>query len=169
MKKAISCLMGVMMLLSIAGAPVLAECQGGHCPLKKQDCGHGDCAKSGCEEKGGCPIAAKVLMKAHFFISNKNEIGLSEDQVAQIKAIKMKTKANMIRAKAEMEIFELELMEKMSQPKLDTEGLNAAIDKASAGWGAGAKATLADYATLKGILSDGQMSKAKEIWAKSEK
>jgi hypothetical protein len=88
---------------------------------------------------------------------------------AEIKAIKLATLKSMIRSKAEMEIFEMELMDKMSQPALDLASLNASIDEASAGWGAGAKATLADYAKLKAVLNEGQMSKAKEIWAKNEK
>lgn len=168
MKKSVGLLLGLLMMLTLAGAPAFADkhCEGGRCPFSdKKDCGQ----DKDCDKKGECPIAAKVLKKADFFLSNKSEIGLSDDQVSQIKAIRLGTLKSMIRSKAEMEIFEMELMDKMSQPSLDLEGLNASIDQASAGWGAGAKATLADYAKLKAILNEGQMTKAKEIWTKKEK
>lgn len=168
MKKSVGVVLGLLMMLSLAAAPAFADnhCEGGRCPFKnKMGCDQG----KDCDKKGECPIAAKVLKKAGFFLSNKAEIGLSEEQVAEIKAIKLATLKSMIRSKAEMEIFEMELMDKMSQPALDLASLNASIDEASAGWGAGAKATLADYAKLKAVLNEGQMSKAKEIWAKNEK
>lgn len=161
-------LLGLLMMLSLAGAPAFADkhCEGGRCPFSDKK----ECAKEKeCAGEGECPIAGKVMKKAHFFLSNKDAIGLSEEQVSQIKAIKSATKKSMIRSKAEMEIFQMDLMDKMSEPVLDLEGLNASIDQASAGWGAGAKATLADYAKLKAVLNDGQMAKAKEIWAKNEK
>lgn len=167
MKKSIGFLLGLLMMLSLAGAPAFADnhCEGGRCAFDKKDCGK----EKDCDGEGECPIAAKLMKKAKFFLSNKNEIGLTDDQVSQIKAIKSATKKSMIRSKAEMEIFQMDLMDKMSEPVLDLEGLNATIDQASAGWGTGAKATLADYAKLKAILNEGQMAKAKEIWAKNEK
>lgn len=166
MKKTMGFLMGVLMLLSFAGVPAFADhdCKGGRCPMKEMSCPHGKC-----EDKGECPIAAKLMKKAGFFLSNKAELELTDEQVSQIKALKMATKKAMIRAKAEMEIFEMDLLDRMSQPVLDVEGLNAQIDQASAGWGASAKATLADYVKLKAVLSDKQMAKAKEIWVKNEK
>ena len=94
---------------------------------------------------------------------------MSDDQVAQIKAIKMETKKAYIHASADMEIFDLDMEDKLSQPKVDVEGLNAMIDQASAGWGSGAKNMVATYAKLKAVLNDQQMAKAKEIWGKDSK
>ena len=109
------------------------------------------------------------MKKSKFFLSNKEAIGLSDEQVSEIKAIKSATKKSMIRSKAEMEIFQMDLIDKMSEPVLDMAALNAFIDQASAGWATSAKASLADYAKLRAVLNEGQMNKAKEIWAKTEK
>ena len=134
---------------------------GKQCPMSEKDCDHQDC-KGGDDTK--CPIVGKLMKKAGFFLENQKEIGLSEDQVTQIKAIKMEAKRGYIRAGADMEIFELDLKEKLSDPVLDTDSVNAMIDQASAGMASGAKASIASYVKLKAVLSPEQMAKAKEIW-----
>ena len=176
MKKSVLMTLGALMALVVAVTPVWADCDkhgkdcdGKQCSLKDKSCDKKDCDKPCCDESSQCPIASKLMKKAKFFLKNQKEIGLSEDQVAQITALKMATKKSSIKMKADMEIFELDLMERMSAPKLDVEGANAMLDQAAAGWGAGAKATLADYAKLKAVLTDAQMAKAKEIWMKDEK
>ena len=168
MKKSIGFLLGLLMMFTLAGTPVCADhdCSGGRCSFHdKQGCDKGD----DCEGEGECPIAAKIMKKSKFFLSNKEAIGLSDEQVSQIKAIKSATKKSMIRSKAEMEIFQMDLIDKMSEPVLDMAALNAFIDQASAGWATSAKASLADYAKLRAVLTEWQMNKAKEIWAKNDK
>ena len=141
-----------------------------------KECSHGDkqcamskasCDKSSdCDSKSGCPITGKVLKKAAFFIDNAGEIGLSEDQIKQIKAIQHDAKKDGLRGAAEMQIFEMDMMAKLSEDKVDVEGLNAMIDGASKGMSDGAKKSIATYVTLKAILTPEQMSKAKAIWKK---
>lgn len=132
-----------------------------------------ECGKSGCSMKSDyeekCPIASKLMKKAHFFLSNSDEIGLSEEQVAKIKAIKWDAKKQMIRAGAEMEIGMMEMEAKLSEPTVDVEGLNAMIDKGTAEWAAGGKKMVAAYAELKGVLTAEQMEKAKAIWVGKKK
>ncbi len=108
------------------------------------------------------------MKKAKFFLKNQKEIGLSEEQVAQIKAIKLNTKKTALRQSAEMDIFKMELDAKLSDTKLDTAAIDAMLDQASGGWGAGAKASVAEYAKLKAVLNEQQMAKAKEIWMKDK-
>ncbi len=135
-----------------------AQCEGEDCPM----CNRG-------QDSSGCPINAKILKKAKFFLKNAKEIGLSDEQVAQIKAIKMDTKKTEIRAGAEMEIGMMDMEAKLSEPTVDVEGLNAMVDQMSAGMSTGAKASVATYAKLKGVLNEAQMAKAKEIWMKDSK
>lgn len=167
MKKAGWVLIGLTALFLMA-APVFADCQmhgkdcaGKQCSLK----GGSDCGKGGdCDAP--CPIASKLLKKAHFYLENQTELGLSEDQVKQIKAIKAQNKKAAIKAKADMEIAQMDMMEKLSETKVDVEALNAMVDQASSGMAAGAKATIADYAKLKAVLNEQQHAKAKELWKK---
>jgi hypothetical protein len=152
-----------LMLALVFGAsaflatPVLAEHDGGKmCSMCKMNKDAEDCNQ--------CPIASKILKKAKFFLANAKEIGLSDEQVAQIKAIKMETKKTNIRTEAEMKIWKMDLDAKLSEPTVDVEGLNAMMDQTMTGWGTGAKASIATYAKLKAILTEAQMAKAKEIW-----
>jgi hypothetical protein len=168
MKKKLSALFFIALFSLVFTASALADCKDGQCPLKgKGECS--SCDKGGCDKEkecDGCPIAAKIMKKAHFFMEHRAEIGLNDEQVNAIKAIKMETKRNAIRQKAEMEIFHLDLEEKLSQPKVDVEGLNAMMDSAAAGFAQGGKEAVAKYAALKAILKDDQMAKAKELWKK---
>lgn len=149
-------------VLSFSGM-ALAKCEGGKCSLKKK--WGGECGKS----KGSqCPITGKIMKKAHFFLENQKALGLKEDQVKAIKAIKMDVKKTEIRQTAEMQVFYLDLKSKLSEPKVDEAGLNAMIDSMSSGMVASAKASVAQYVKLKSILSDEQMNKAKEIWMQNE-
>lgn len=170
MKKLRLLLLAVMFGFSVfLASPVMAE----HGSDKECSLGH-KCEGADCEkcnegkECSECPIASKIMKKAKFFLENAKEIGLSDDQVAQIKAIKLDTKKTGIRMKAEMEIFKMDVEAKMSETPLNVEGLNAMIDQATAGWGAGAKASIATYVKLKALLSEAQMAKAKEIWLKDK-
>ncbi len=152
---------------SLVAVPAMAEHDGGkQCSLGEK-CKGDDCVK--CQDSKddcGCPIISKIMKKAKFFLKNSKEIGLSDAQVDQIKAIKSDAKKTSIRAEAEMKIGKMDLEAKLSEPTVDVEGLNAMIDKGMAGMAAGAKASIAEYAKLKAVLNEAQMTKAKEIWVR---
>ncbi len=112
-----------------------------------------------------CPVTGKFMQKASFFLENKDGIGLTDDQEMKIKQLKMGVKKKYIQQTADMEIFMLEITDKMSQPKVDVEGLNALVDEGTAKMAASTKEVIASYAELKGVLSEDQMAKAKEIWS----
>src|SRR3989338_5299836 len=67
-----------------------------------QGCGSAGCpmANKGGEEQYQCPITAKFFKKAHFMLDNKEELGLSEDQVKSIKALKLEVKKAYIQQSA---------------------------------------------------------------------
>ena len=106
------------------------------------------------------------MKKAHFFLENKAKLGLTADQVSQIKTMRTNMVKTMIRNKAEQEIFMLDMKTKLSEPVLDVEGINTMIDQAMAGMSTGAKGSVAALAELKGLLTEEQMTKAKELWKK---
>ena len=148
-------------------------------PLKGAECSH--CSKCGHSGHGssygkgdrdsesGCPIIGAFMKKAHFFLENAEEIGLSEEQVATIKDLKKQVKKLEIQQLAGMQISMMDMEEKLHANPVDIEGLNAMIDKGMVEMAAGAKETVAAYAKLKGVLTPDQMSKAKAIWKKSDK
>jgi len=169
MKKISALLMFVMLAIALVSAPAFAghhgkgDCSKGNCSWGKKDCSKGDCGKGG----EGCPLVEKFMKKAHFFLDNQAEIGLTDDQVAKIKTMKMDMKKVMIRNKAEHQIFMLDMKSKLSEPVLDVEGINAMIDQSMTGMANGAKSTVAALAELKSVLTDDQMTIAKEIWKKN--
>ncbi len=126
------------------------------------------CTKCGGESEGSseCPVAEKAMKKAHWLLDNSEELGLTAEQTAQIKEIKMGLKKGGIQEKAGMEMFMIDLKSKLSEETLDVEGLNAMIDGASAQFAKAGKDHVAAYAKLKGILTAEQMVKAKALWKK---
>lgn len=134
---------------------------GKECPMMKGDCG----------KKGGseCPIASKLMKKAGFYLENADAIGLTDDQVNQIKAIKMDAKKEMILGGAQMEVAMLDMESKMYGDPIDTAALEQLIDKNMAAMSAGAKKMVQQYAALKQVLNADQKKKAKEVWKSAEK
>jgi len=104
------------------------------------------------------------MTKAHFYLENQKEIGLSEDQVNSIKELKLERKIAYVRQMSEQQVFILDVTHKLSQPKVDVEGIGAMIDQQIVPMAASAKETVAAYAKLKSILSEEQRAKAKELW-----
>lgn len=145
------------LMVLLAGGSAWACQESGQCSMEK---------KSDCSEKGGCPIVAKTVKKAGFFLDNKEALSLSEEQVSEIKTIKLEAEKLQIRHGAEMQIMMLDMQTMMHQEPLDVEGFNAYIDKGTAGMAAGGKQAFAAYAKLKAVLNKDQMTKAKAIWSK---
>lgn len=161
--------------LLIASPLVYAEHGGSGCPMSgKSDCGTKKCEKSEmkCSGKGSaseCPIISKFMKKAHFFLENKSEIGLSDAQVKTIKGLKSQVEKSAIRMSADMQIHMMDLDEKLSEEKVDVEGISAMVEQGMSGMGAAVRANIQAYADLKAVLTPEQMAKAKEIWSGKKK
>ncbi len=139
------------------------KCSGGRCPFKQGAQGYGEDSSS-----HSCPITDKFMTKAHFFLSKQKELGLSEEQVSTMKGLKLKAKKAYLRQMTEFQIFGLDLKEKLSQPKVDTESVNTMIDEFSASMAAFSKEGVTDYVKLKSVLTDAQAVKAKELWVSQQ-
>jgi len=172
-KLTISTLALVLMLSGIVLTAQASHHEGkadGKCPMsggKKECC----MATEDCGKKSGseCPIVSKLMKKAKFYLDNADAIGLTEDQVSQIEAIKTDVKKEMILAGAQMEIAMMDMGAKLKTDPVDVEGLNQMIDANLAGMSAGAKKAVQQYADLKQVLNADQKKKAKEVWNNSEK
>lgn len=140
------------------------KCKGKECPLSM---GKGQCECSQCSCQ--CPIMDKFMMKAHFLLENKSEIGLTDDQVKAIKALKLQMEKDGIRQGADKKTFQLDLMAKLSEDKVDVEGASALIDQNFTTAAAAAKSNVANYAKLKEILSPAQMTNMKALHERMEK
>lgn len=163
----------VLVVAGMAFAPMaFADNHGGkECSKGDSSCSMKDgakmCGKCGqMQESNQCPIIDKIMKKAHFFLDNQNEIGLSADQVKEIKTIKTDVAKSSIKMGASMQIFMLDLESKLGEDTVDIEGLGSMVDQGMAGMSQETKANIALYAKLKSVLTAEQMAKAKEIWKK---
>ncbi len=118
------------------------------------------------DESAPCPIIDKIIKKSHFLLDNKDEIGLSDEQVGAIQGLKLQAKKSMIRGGADMEIMMLDMKLKLSEDVLDVEGINAMIDQGMAQMTQSAKASVDVYAKLQAVLKPEQVEKAKALWTK---
>lgn len=158
-----------LLFLFLASAPAIAGHKG-EC-ARERDCasceyGKGKCPKGDSEYV--CPIVGKFMSKAEFYLDNQKEIGLTDEQVASIKTLKLEVKKAYIRALAESQVFELEVHGKMSEPKVDAEAIGVLVDGMAAGMVKSTKDAVANYAKLKAVLTEEQSTKAKEIWLSNQ-
>jgi hypothetical protein len=159
MKKVLGLLLASMVLGSTAVAAKGECCESsGQCPMAQH--GHGRSDKS----EYACPITEQFMDKAKFYLENAEEIGLTDEQISTIKALKLEAKKMHIRQEAEMKVFMLEVKAKMAEPKVDAAALGTMVDQASAGMAAASKALIEHYAKLKAVLSEEQAKQAKAIW-----
>jgi Spy/CpxP family protein refolding chaperone len=118
---------------------------------------------------GGFDLEKKVLHKMHLAISNQEELALSEDQCQKIKTLKIATKKDLIKRKAEIDLLSIDMKSKLGEDPLDVEGLNTIIDQKYDKKKAKTKALVEAYAKFKAILTDEQKKKLKKICSKSPK
>ena len=111
----------------------------------------------------------KFVHKAKFFKKNAKELELSKDQVGSIKKIKLDTKKEVIQLKADIEVAALDIKSELYSQKIDVNKVNGLIDKKYGLKTKKAKTLVKAMADLKGVLSENQYEKAKEIWSSHEK
>jgi hypothetical protein len=121
------------------------------------------CYYKGKSGKHGGDLESKFYKKAYLVYSNQDELGLSDEQAKKIKSLKMETKKDLIRKKAEIEILGLDIKSMLWEDVVNAEEINKLIDKKYELKKEKAKALVAAYATLKISLSEAQRDKLKEL------
>jgi len=64
-----------------------------------------------------------------FFLGMKDELELSDEQVAKLRALKSETEKQAIRNKADLEILQIDLHDLLSQNKVDVKAVDARVEK----------------------------------------
>lgn len=126
--------------------------------------GHGK--GKGCHHKG---LEGKFARKAHMILKNKEELGLSDKQVAKIKDLKIKVKKDLIRKNAEIEILALDIKAGLRKDAVQTDKVNKLLDQKYELKKEKAKSVVGGYAALKTILTEKQKEKMKDLWKKCGK
>lgn len=108
-------------------------------------------------------LEQKIFYKAKFILQNEEELGISEEQAATIKAIKFETKKELVMKNAEIDLVAIDIKDKLYADKIDVEAVEALIDKKYDLKKAKAKYLVIKYSELKSVLTDEQMKKMKKL------
>ena len=73
-------------------------------------CPHGKHMMGGWHEMG---LKEKFFMKAHLLLESQSDLGLTDDQVKEIRQLKLEIKKSWIRQNAEIEILKQDILEPM--------------------------------------------------------
>lgn len=103
------------------------------------------------------------IYKAHFILSNAEELGLSDDQVDKIIALKLNAKKSLIKYDADIDTFALDIMSELKKDDININMINAMIDKKYAVKTQRAKDIIAACVNIRKILTDEQRKKLKDM------
>jgi hypothetical protein len=109
-------------------------------------------------------LSGKFFHKAHFLLSNEEELDLSEDQVESIKDLKLTVKKNIIQQDAEVEILALDIRSKLYGHVIDVDGARSLIEQKYALKQAKAMMLVQAIADVKALLSAEQYELMKDLW-----
>ncbi len=154
-------ILGFLMVFAASTAAFANHHGGKSCGLGG-GCHHGQ----SCCNKGGesqCPLTNMLLEKAHMALEHSKELGLTAEQVQNIRSIKIETKKHVIRGTAEMQIMELDMKVVMKGDTFDAEAVKAMIDKGVPAWADNAKKVVDWYAAFRAELKPEQWAKLKEL------
>jgi len=123
----------------------------------------------GCDHGRRHGLAKKISHKFHIALANEAELGLSEEQYEQIRTLKMNTKKDLIKKRAETDILKIDIKAKLWEDTIDKKSVNALIDKKYELKKAKAKALIEAYAQFKNILTAEQKKTFKAIYRQRHK
>jgi len=114
----------------------------------------------------GMHVGGMSGMGMNFLTKNSmiaEELGLSEQQTDKIKSISIESQKKTIRAKAELEVLELELTELLDQDKPDLKKIDATIDKIGSRRTEMQKENIHSMIEMKGVLTSEQLEKLEQM------
>ena len=145
----------LMLALMLAAAVPMAYAY--ECHMMKDSC------------RGQAGFEGKFCHKAHFILENEEELGLTAEQVGKIGDLKLQTKKALIKKEADIKVLALDVMAKLHADTIDTKAVSELIDKKYELKKEEAKLVVESIASLKGILTDEQTKKLKDLWKKCKK
>jgi len=104
-----------------------------------------------------------------FFLRLRQQLGLSEDQVAKLSALKSETAKQAIRTKADVEILRIELRELMHKDNVDVKAVDAKINKIGDLQTALRRAEVHARLEARNVLTEEQLKKLHELKGKRRK
>jgi hypothetical protein len=107
----------------------------------------------------------KLFKKIHVIYEHQEEIGVSDEQMEQIKGIKTDLKKDLVKSEADIDVIKIDYKDALYQDEVDIDAVNKLIDQKYEVKKAKAKKVVAAYAQFKKILSKEQMEKLKDKYS----
>jgi hypothetical protein len=126
---------------------------------------HCDCKKM----KHKAKMEEKVFKKLHVIMKNKDELKLSENQITEIRKLKVDAKKDLIRKKAEIDLISVDIKSKLWDETIDVSRINKLVDQKYDLKKEKTKSLIAAYAELKKILSKEQKEMLKGLMRHKER
>jgi Spy/CpxP family protein refolding chaperone len=156
MKDTIGIFFTAFCALAIVSSAAFAQ----DCPMGMGKAGmmYGHKQESSQEESGGM-----FFHQARFILMQKDEIGLTEEQVEKVKTLQYNVEKNLIKEKADLELLVLDIREELRKDDINLNAVRGLIDKKYAAKAQKAKEDVEAYVNLKNILSKDQQKKLQEM------
>ncbi len=132
----------------------------------KSRCQDGDSPSSCCQKHGAdgaCLVKCGNLPCPKMVLQAKEELGLTDDQITQIKTLKVALKKEKIRIKADTKILELEIGELLDKKEVDKAAVDAKVDKVAMLSAQCAKKCIQTKLDTKALLTDEQLKKIESL------
>jgi len=130
------------------------------CKDKGEHSAHGELASSCCKAK--CLICRRKECVC-FYLKKADELGLSEEQIAELKKLKREAKITKIRKRAEMEVIKVEVGALLDEKKPDLSAIDAKIDQCCKLKAAVKKACIHASVKAREVLTEEQLKTAKQL------
>jgi len=119
--------------------------------------------KDGHREYQHKSMEAKFFKAVKLMYVYQDKLKLTDEQLDQIKDLKVALKKDLIRKKAEIKVIKVEIRSMMYEKEIDLDAINKLIDQKYELKKAKSKMVVESCANLKKILTGEQMDKFKEI------
>ena len=113
--------------------------------------------------KGDMSLENKLMKKLHCIFMMQDELGMTEEQLNKIKELKLKTKKDLIKKKAEIDILAVDIKAQFWGNTLDATKTKDLISKKYDLKKEKASIVVDGYVALQNILTDSQKKKMKDL------
>ena len=109
------------------------------------------------------PLDKKLFKKLHMIFSHQDELGISDDQLAKIKELKIALKKDLIQKEADIDLVKVDIRSALYEDEINLEVVNKLIDQKYETKKSKSKQVVSTIAELKKILTKDQMDKLKDL------
>jgi len=115
------------------------------------------------------PLEKKFFKKLHMIFLHQNDLGITDEQLAQLDELKIALKKDFIKKQAEIDIIKVDIRSSLHEEEVNLEAVNKLIDQKFEIKKSKSKQLIASMAKLKKILSKEQRKQMKDLMHKKHK